>query len=254
MKKLLLLLLISIPAWSQSGDIPNLIGRYFSNPNQRIEIKKDTLWVYWYEPANKLNLSEFRDTSAIDLHQIAEVKIIKGRNSEGKKGIGIQIYPIISRMEKRSSQGGEINAEKLSQTNTASVAQKLQGQAAGVQIGNDNSPGGGAMVRIRGIGSINANSPLYVVDGVPLQGNINSINPNDIASVQVLKDPSQTAMYGVRGANGVILISTIKGQDKPIEMPALTLLPLTIWSWGALSKEMHQERAENQIKNWLEGK
>jgi TonB-dependent SusC/RagA subfamily outer membrane receptor len=254
MKKLCLLLLLSLPAWAQKAKPSDLLIRYFSNLNQRIEIKGDTLWVYWYEAANNHNLSEFRDTSAIDLKQIVAVKIIKGRNAAGKRGMGIQIYPMKESLDKTIKKANQIDAQQLSQTNTASLAQKLQGQVAGVQIGNDNSPGGGAMVRIHGIGSINANGPLYVIDGVPLQGNINTINPNDVSSVQVLKDPSQTALYGVRGANGVILISTIKGQDNPVVMPGLTLLPLTIWSWGALSKEMHQERAENRIKDWLEGK
>ena len=251
MKKLLLLLLLSLPAWAQNTLPSELFNRYFSNPNQRIEVKKDTLWVYWYEAANKQNVSEFRDTSAIDLRQIAEVKIIQGRNAEGKKGIGLQLYPAKTRGEKKVNNPGELTAEQLSQTNSSSLAQKMQGQAAGVQIGNDNSPGGGTMVRIHGIGSINANGPLYVIDGVPLQGNINTINPNDVASVQVLKDPSQTALYGVRGANGVILISTIKAQTNTIELPEFSILPLTIWSWGTLSKEMHRVRGENLIKNWL---
>jgi TonB-dependent SusC/RagA subfamily outer membrane receptor len=254
MNKIGLFLLLSLPGWAQTAKTSDWLIQYFSNPNQRVEIKKDTLWVYWYEEASLQNPSEFRDTSAINLRMIADVKIIKGRNSKGQKGIGLQLYPAKTRAERSITNPGELSAEQLRQTNTASLAQKMQGQAAGVQIGNDNSPGGSSMVRIHGIGSINANGPLYVVDGVPLQGSINTINPNDVASVQVLKDPSQTAMYGVRGANGVILISTLKGTENPVEMPELTVLPLTIWSWGALSKDMHQERTENQIKNWLEGK
>jgi TonB-dependent SusC/RagA subfamily outer membrane receptor len=92
------------------------------------------------------------------------------------------------------------------------------------------------------------------VDGVALQGNINSINPNDISSVQVLKDPSQTAMYGVRGANGVIVISTNKGQEPKTSLPTLTVLPVTIWSWGNLSTEMRKNKSEKAIKIWLERK
>ncbi|MBP6055002.1 MAG: TonB-dependent receptor plug domain-containing protein [Cytophagaceae bacterium] len=254
MKKIGLLLLITCQAWAQTNEPSALFIRYFSGPNQQLEIKHDTLWVYWYEAADKQNPLEFRDTSAVDLRQIADVKIIKGRNLEGKKGIGIQIYPKMNPVEKRYSHTIEIDAQKLSQTNTASVTQKLQGQAAGVTIGNDNSPGGGTMVRIRGIGSINANSPLYVVDGVPLQGNINSINPNDIASVQVLKDPSQTALYGVRGANGVIVINTNKGQEQKWDFTQSTVLPLTLWSWGSMSAEMQKTKAAKRIISWLKGK
>ena len=85
-------------------------------------------------------------------------------------------------------------------------------QDSGVIVGNDNSPGGGAMVRIRGFGTINNNSPLYVVDGVPTQGTLNQLNSYDIESMQVLKDASATAIYGARGANGVVLITTKKGK------------------------------------------
>jgi hypothetical protein len=198
MKKLILLLLLSLPAWAQNTLPSELFNRYFSNPYQRIELKKDTLWVYWYEAANKQNVSEFRDTSAIDLRQIAEVKIIQGRNAEGKKGIGLQLYPAKTRGEKKVINPGELTAEQLSQTNSSSLAQKMQGQAAGVQIGNDNSPGGGTMVRIHGIGSINANGPLYVVDGVPLQGNINTINPMMWPVFKYLKThPKQRSMVFV---------------------------------------------------------
>lgn len=254
MKKIILLFLITCQAWAQTNEPSALFIRYFSSPNQQLEIKHDTLWVYWYEAADKQNPLEFRDTSAVDLRQIADAKIIKGKNSSGQRGIGLQIYPTYIRNDEHNSSSQTINAQKLNQINTASIAQKLQGQASGVTIGNDNSPGGSTMVRIRGIGSINANSPLYVVDGVPLQGNINSINPNDIASVEVLKDPSQTALYGVRGANGVILINTNKGQEQKWDLTQSTVLPLTLWSWGTTSVEMQKTRAEKRIVSWLKGK
>jgi TonB-dependent SusC/RagA subfamily outer membrane receptor len=251
MKKLFLLLLLSLPGWAQTAKTSDWVMQYFSNPNQRIEIKKDTLWVYWYEAATLQNPTEFRDTSAIDLRMIAEVNIIKGRNSKGQKGIGLQLYPAKTRIEKTVKNPSELTEEQLRQTNTSSLAQKMQGQVAGVQIGNDNSPGGGTMVRIHGIGSINANGPLYIVDGVPLQGNINTINPNDVASVQVLKDPSQTALYGVRGANGVILISTLKAQINSIEIPEFSILPLTIWSWGSQRDALQKSRSINEIRQYL---
>lgn len=251
MKKLIILLLISSKAWSQSTEPVQLLKTYFSSANQQIEIKNDTMRVFWWEPASQQNPIEFRDTSIIAIRQIAKVNLIKGRNALGERGIGIQISPFNPTDLEIIASNENIDAKQLSQINAASIQQKLQGQAAGVQIGNDNSPGGGSMVRIHGIGSINANSPLYVVDGVPLQGNINSINPNDVESVQVLKDPSQTAMYGVRGANGVILIKTLQHKENAIKLPPLTLLPLTIWSWGSKSKLMHKKREEELIKDWL---
>jgi TonB-linked SusC/RagA family outer membrane protein len=105
-----------------------------------------------------------------------------------------------------------VSPKELTATPAASVTQMLQGRASGVVVGNDNSPGGGTMVRIRGFGSINNNSPLYVIDGVPTQGTLNQLNPNDIESMQVLKDASAASIYGARAANGVVIITTKKGK------------------------------------------
>lgn len=93
------------------------------------------------------------------------------------------------------------------------LSQSLQGRAAGVQVvRNGGAPGEGGTIRIRGIGTVNNADPLIVVDGVPLAfGNINDINPNDIESVNILKDASSSAIYGQRAANGVILITTKRG-------------------------------------------
>jgi TonB-linked SusC/RagA family outer membrane protein len=104
-----------------------------------------------------------------------------------------------------------VNTKELTALPAASVTQMLQGRAAGVVVGNDNSPGGGTMVRIRGFGSVNNNSPLYVIDGVPTQGTLNQLNPNDIESMQILKDASAASIYGARAANGVVIITTKKG-------------------------------------------
>ena len=84
---------------------------------------------------------------------------------------------------------------------------------AGVQIQSSNGqPGEDAKVRIRGVGSINAGTePLYVVDGMPFDGDLSSLNTQDIESMTVLKDAASTALYGARGANGIIMITTKKG-------------------------------------------
>lgn len=110
---------------------------------------------------------------------------------------------------------GTIEGEELSRLPTASVEQSLQGKIPGVQVVNGSGrPGSGAVVRIRGIGTLNDANPLYVVDGVilPAEIDINSVvSTNDIETVSVLKDASATAIYGARGANGVVLITTKKG-------------------------------------------
>ena len=98
---------------------------------------------------------------------------------------------------------------------TGNALEALQGKAAGVAVFNDNKPGSSPQLRIRGSSSINAsNAPLYVVDGFPLMGDgdISDINPADIESMEVLKDASSTAIYGSRGANGVVMITTKSGR------------------------------------------
>lgn len=107
-----------------------------------------------------------------------------------------------------------IKGEQLMDKPVPNVSQALQGKIAGVEVSvNSNAPGAAAKVRVRGLGSINSNiDPLYVVDGV-IGVDGNSINPNDIASLEVLKDASSTAIYGARGANGVIMITTKRGKS-----------------------------------------
>ena len=107
-----------------------------------------------------------------------------------------------------------IVGEKLNKKNAPNVSAALLGEAVGVTVAKTSGqPGSAATVRVRGrTGSVNGNSaPLYVVDGVPYNGGLNSINPNDIASTTILKDAAATAIYGNRGANGVILITTKRG-------------------------------------------
>ncbi len=111
-----------------------------------------------------------------------------------------------------------VKAEVIEKRQSANISTALQGSVAGVQVINNTAqPGEAANIRIRGIGSLNVSSePLWVVDGVPYSGFINSLNQEDIESMTVLKDAASTALYGARAANGVILVTTKKGkQGKP---------------------------------------
>ncbi len=114
-----------------------------------------------------------------------------------------------------------VKASEVTKAPSGSVEKLLQGRVSGLTVINsaDDNPQGGVTVRVRGLSSINAsNSPLIVVDGVPLgdAGNLNTINPNIIESIEVLKDASGTAIYGSRGANGVIMVTTKSGaNEKP---------------------------------------
>lgn len=106
-----------------------------------------------------------------------------------------------------------VKGSEIAKMQVSNVSRALEGTVSGLQASAPSGqPGTDAEIRIRGIGSINASSaPLYVVDGVPFDGSINSINPEDIASLTVLKDAASAALYGSRGANGVIIITTKQG-------------------------------------------
>ena len=106
-----------------------------------------------------------------------------------------------------------VGADDISKVQVQNPVNALVGKAAGVQINTaSGQPGSNPTIRIRGISSINAgNSPLYVVDGIPFDGDLNDINPNDIESLTVLKDAASAALYGARGANGVIMLTTKRG-------------------------------------------
>lgn len=170
-------------------------------------------------------------------------------NIDGQTDIDIQLQQDLQLLDevvvvgygsmKRSDITGSVvsvSEEKLQSTVNTSIDQALQGRAAGVQVfQNSGQPGGGVSIRIRGSNSVNSTSePLYVIDGVPVSGEstgtamgfdwagggngqtavsaLSSINPSDIVSVEILKDASATAIYGARGANGVVLITTKRGE------------------------------------------
>ncbi|MBK5719343.1 TonB-dependent receptor [Dysgonomonas sp. Marseille-P4677] len=104
-----------------------------------------------------------------------------------------------------------VKGEELKSITSGNALYSLQGKANGVQIAGDGGPGATPRVIIRGVTTINGSDPLYVVDGVPIAGNINFLNQNDIQSIEVLKDASAAAIYGTRGSNGVIMVTTKKG-------------------------------------------
>ncbi|MFM2392856.1 MAG: hypothetical protein RLZZ546_838 [Bacteroidota bacterium] len=117
--------------------------------------------------------------------------------------------------QKRSNISGSvatIKADELEEKVILRVEQALQGRAAGVQVAQvSGSPGSPLTVRVRGVGTINNSDPLYIVDGVPVDG-LDFLNPKDIATMNILKDAASAAIYGARGANGVVLITTKNGK------------------------------------------
>src|SRR5438105_3485835 len=107
-----------------------------------------------------------------------------------------------------------VDVQSIDRQSGASALQRLDGRVAGVTIDDGGSPGSRTTVRIRGISSFQNNDPLYIIDGTPVQGDsyLNWLNPDDIASVEVLKDASAASIYGSRASNGVVLIETKKGR------------------------------------------
>jgi TonB-linked outer membrane protein, SusC/RagA family len=111
-----------------------------------------------------------------------------------------------------------VNTEEMKKVSNSNISTMLEGKIAGVQITSDGQPGADPIVRIRGIGTFGNTDPFYVVDGVPI-GSIRDFSPNDIESVQVLKDASAAAIYGSRAANGVIIITTKQGKkNQPMKI------------------------------------
>ena len=133
-----------------------------------------------------------------------------------------------------------VSAAQIEKTPVTTLDQALQGRSAGVQVtNNDASPGAGIQVQIRGVGGFGNNDPLYVVDGYPITGGINTINPSDIASMDILKDASATAIYGNRAANGVVIITTKRGRagEMQIAFDALTSLQTEPKTYDLLNAE-----------------
>lgn len=151
----------------------------------------------------------------------------------GRATITIQIKSSINDLEevvvvgyntvKKSDLTGSVvsvGAEEIRSRPVTNALQAIQGKAAGVDITSNERPGQLGSILIRGVRSLGAsNAPLYVVDGIPLQaGGIDAINPNDIENIDILKDASATAIYGSRGANGVVLVTTKKGKAGRLTM------------------------------------
>ena len=148
-----------------------------------------------------------------ELNIKSEVNVVLHSDTEQLEEVMVVAYGTAKKSAFTGS-AATIKNEKITSRQTSNVTNALAGQVAGVQTtSNTGQPGKDAEVRIRGIGSISAsNKPLYVVDGVPYDGEISAISTSDIESMTVLKDAASNALYGARGANGVILITTKRGQ------------------------------------------
>ena len=201
------------------------------------------------------------------------VKVVLQENAEVIQEVVVTGYGTVAKGAYAGS-AQAVKAEDIEKKNPSDITKALSGEVAGVQVINSSGqPGTVASIRIRGIGSISASTdPLYVVDGIPLDaGSISSIDPGDIASTTILKDATATSLYGSRGANGVVLITTKKGSsngdDGKIEIDIkaganMRLLPMydvidnpedyVVMCWQSLYGEQRyaKKRGENPAVNY----
>jgi len=154
------------------------------------------------------------ETSDVKVGSLSNLNVVLTASASALQTVVVTGY---GSQERRSITGSVavVDTKEMTKYAASNIADQLQGKVPGVQLSTSGDPGSSAFVRIRGIGTINNNEPLYVVDGVPVQNesNINFLNPNDIESIQVLKDAASASIYGSRAANGVIVITTKKGKS-----------------------------------------
>jgi TonB-linked SusC/RagA family outer membrane protein len=181
-----------------TGTITNADGKY------TIKVQPNSVLVFSFigyisEKVTITGQSTVDITLNPDVKKMEEVVVI---------GYGVQ------RKEAVTGSVASVKADAIHEVASSDVTQAIQGRVAGVDLEqNDSRPGASMQIRIRGVRSLNAtNDPLIVLDGIPFAGSISDINPSDIKSLDILKDASATAIYGSRGANGVLLITTYNGQ------------------------------------------
>ena len=137
-----------------------------------------------------------------------------------------------------------VRSGEITKNATSNVMQAIAGKMSGVQVvQNSGTPGGDVSILIRGVGTINDASPLYVIDGVPVSGGMWYLNPNDVESIDVLKDASATAIYGSRGANGVVMVTTKQAQEGHTEInTAYSIRPKHTRCWMRRNTRLYTMR------------
>ncbi len=183
---------------TSKGTITDVDGAY------AIEVSPKTSLVFFYvgysEQEVLINNRTKIDVQLVEQdHLLDEIVVV---------GYGVQKKSVVTAAISRVT-GDDLNIAKPSRVEDA-----LKGKVSGVQITQSSGqPGSDSKVRIRGIGTVNNSDPLYIVDGMPVDGGINFLNPVDIQSIEILKDAASAAIYGARAANGVVLVTTKSGKD-----------------------------------------
>jgi len=155
------------------------------------------------------------ETQEIEIGGRTTIDVVMSSGATTLEGVIITGYGTI-RKESFTGALGVVDANVIERAQVSNVTKALEGVVPGLQVhGNTGQPGSGLNLRIRGVGSVNAtNNPLIVIDGAPFSGDLSQINTDDIESIAVLRDAASAALYGARGANGVILVTTKKGRGE----------------------------------------
>lgn len=196
---------------------------------------------------NTLNIA-YVGMEPIEVSARSNMRIVLKNNSENLDEIVVVAYGT-SKKGTFTGSAGVMKADKLELRQVSEVSNALAGAVAGVQVQSYNGqPGSKATIRVRGVGSINAGKdPLYVIDGIPMSNDadLSSINPADIESMTVLKDAASTALYGARGANGIILITTKKARSGKAVVTVDA-------KWGSNSREISNYDVLRSPQEYLE--
>ncbi|GAA4451337.1 TonB-dependent receptor [Nibrella saemangeumensis] len=227
---------------TQTGAVTDGSGRYSISVPDENAVLVFSFIGYLPQEVPVGNRTTVNITLAADVKSLNEVVVV-GYGTQNRRDITGSI--------------ASVDQKAIKNIPVAGLDQKLQGQVAGVQVvQTSGGPGGGVAVRIRGMGTVGNNQPLYVVDGFPItapSGNdlntLNSIDPNDIESMEILKDASATAIYGSRGANGVVLITTKRGKSgkTQVEFNAST-------GWQEVARTIPQLTAREQAEVYSEAR
>ena len=187
------------------------------------------------------------DNTELKLNGAGDLKIQLAPGNKSLQEVVVVGYGTVKKKDLTGSVAS-VSTKEFNSTPISDAGQAVEGKAAGVQVMSSGAPGSNVTFRIRGTGTINNADPLLVVDGVPTDAPLNNINPDDIASLDILKDASAGAIYGSRGANGVILITTKKGKNAKGQLSfnfftgwqnaAKTVQMLNAAQFAALNNEM----------------
>ena len=155
--------------------------------------------------------------STLELPAQAQMSVVMDEDAQLLNEVVVTGYTV-QRKADLTGAISTVNTDDLAKQNENNPVKALQGRVPGMNISADGSPSGAATVRIRGVGTLNDNDPLYIIDGVPTKAGMHELNGNDIESIQVLKDAASASIYGSRAANGVIIITTKGGKDGKIKV------------------------------------